>query len=366
MSQFIDLQLFSTERKEPATPRRRQLAREKGQVALSQDLTSAAGFFAAAMALRYSLPLVCRFIAARSQAMWSAALPAEPTVGWAVAVFRNVFAYAGLAAAPVVGAALVFGAGVSVIQTGLSFKANLLIPDWNRLNPATGVVRLFSRRALVDCLRSLLKVGLIAVLTWSTLKRVLPEMSSLLVRALPVSVEITGTTLDKLIMNCTVFLIAAGGLDYLYQWWENERSLMMTEKEVRDEARDADIKPEVKSAIRSRQRQIARKRMMQDVPKADVVVVNPTHYAVALKYDAAEGPAPVVVAKGLDDLALRIRKIAEEAGVQVVQNPPLARALYRAAEVGEMIPEELYKAVAEVLAYVYRVSGRMPGEGRAV
>jgi flagellar biosynthetic protein FlhB len=179
-------------------------------------------------------------------------------------------------------------------------------------------------------------------------------------------VEITGTTLDRLVMNCSVFLIAAGGLDYLYQWWENERSLMMTEKEVRDEARDADIKPEVKSAIRSRQRQIARKRMMQDVPKADVVVVNPTHYAVALKYDAAEGPAPVVVAKGLDDLALRIRKIAEEAGVQVVQNPPLARALYRAADVGEMIPEELYKAVAEVLAYVYRVSGRMPGEGRAV
>lgn len=366
MSQLIDLQLFSTEKREPATPRRRQMAREKGQLSQSQDLVSAAGFFAAVMALRYSVQPVSRFIAARAQAMWSVQVPSDPTIGWAMAILRSIFTYAGLAAAPVVAAALLFGTGASMAQAGLSFHGNLIAPDWNRVNPVGGMTRLFSRRALVDCLRSLVKVALIAFLTWNTLRAVLPEVSSLLVRGLPNSVEITTATLEKLAMNCSLFLVAAAVLDYVYQWWEHERSLMMTPKEVRDEIRDSEVKPEVKSAIRARQRQIARRRMMQDIPKADVLVVNPTHYAVALKYDSDVNPAPVVVAKGLDDLALRIRKIAEEAGVRVVQNPPLARALYRAADIGELVPEELYKAVAEVLAYVYRVSGKAPREGRAV
>lgn len=366
MSQFIDLEMFSSEKREPATPRRRQMAREKGQVSFSQDLASAAGFFAAALALRYSVLPVCRFVIARAQAIWSAALPTEPTVGWAMAVVRSVFIYAGIATAPVAAAALVFGAGASAVQMGFSFRGNLIAPSWSRVNPATGLVRLFSRRALVDCLKSLLKVTLVAALTWSALRTVLPQLSSLLVRGLSNSMEVTTATLDKVVMNCSVFLVGVGVLDYVYQWWENEKSLMMTIKELKDEIRDGEVKPEIKSAIRSRQRQLARRRMMQDVPRADVVVINPTHYAVALKYDISECPAPVVLAKGLDDVALRIRKIAEEAGVKVVANPPLARALYRAADIGEMIPEGMYKAVAEVLAYVYRVSGKVPGEGRAV
>jgi flagellar biosynthetic protein FlhB len=366
MSQFIDLQLFSIEKKEPATPRRRQMAREKGQVSRSQDLVTAAGFFAAVMAQRYSLQPVSRFIIARAQAMWSAPVPRDPTIGWAVAVLRSILTYSTLAVAPVVAAALLFGAGTAIAQTGLSFHGNLIAPDWNRVNPVSGLTRLFSRRALVDCLRSLLKVGLVALLAWNTLRAVLPEVSSLLVRGLSNSVEITTRTLEKLVMNCSVFLVTTAVLDYVYQWWEHEKSLMMTTKELRDELRDSEVKPEVKSAIRARQRQMARRRMMQEIPKADVVVVNPTHYAVALKYDVHVNPAPVVVAKGLDDLALRIRKVAEEAGVRVVRNPPLARALYRAADIGELVPEELYRAVAEVLAYVYRVSGKAPREGRAV
>ncbi len=366
MSQFIDLQLFSTERNEPATPRRRQMAREKGQIALSQDLTSAAGFFAAVLALRYSFGLTSKFIIARSQAIWAAPLPGEPTVGWAMAVLRSIFMYAALACLPVVLAALLLGVGLAAVQGGRQMHMNLVAPDFGRLNPFRGLTRLFSTRSLADCFRSLLKVGLVALLTWSALKGLLPQVSSLLVRGLSNSVEITITTIEKLLMNCGVFLVGAGVLDYIYQWWEHEKSLRMSQRELRDELRDAEVKPEVKSAIRARQRQMARMRMMQEVPKADVVVVNPTHYAVALKYDLAEKPAPVVVAKGVDDVALRIRKIAEEAKVKVVENPPLARGLYKAAEVGEMIPPEMYKAVAEVLAYVYRVTGRAPKEARAI
>ncbi len=342
------------------------MAREKGQISRSQDLVSAAGFFAAVLALRYGAAPVIRLIMARSALIWSAALPAEFSVSYAVEVLRNVFLYAALACAPVMAASLLFGAGVSIIQTGLSFRLSLLTPDFGRLNPVSGITRLFSRRAFVDCLKSLVKIGLVGLLAWTTLRRVMPEMAGLSVRELTNSLEITQKTIESLVTKCGVFLLAAGLLDYLYQWWEHEKSLRMTVKEVRDEIRDNEVKPEVKQAIRARMRQTAKRRMMQDVPQADVVVVNPTHYAVALKYDAEESPAPVVTAKGVDEIALRIRQIAEEAGVSVVENAPLARALFKAADIGEVIPEELYKAVAEVLAYVYRLKGRFPEEARAV
>lgn len=365
MSQYIDLQLFSTEKREPATPRRRQMAREKGQVALSQDLVSAASFFAGVLALRYSFGPIARFIAARSQAIWSATIPDKVTIGWGMAALRSVFTYAMIGALPVAAAALLMGVGISIVQGGLQFHPNLIAPSFSRMSPLSGVTRLFSRRALADCLKSLLKVALVGMLAWRTLRALMPEVSSLLVRGLSNSLEIIVTTVDRMLVNCGVFLVGAAVLDYLYQWWEHEKSLRMTQREIRDEMRDSEVKPEVKSAIRARQRQMARTRLMQDVPKADVVIVNPTHYAVALKYDLADKPAPVVVGKGVDDVALRIKKIAEQAKVKIVENPPLARGLYKAAKVGEMVPPDMYKAVAEVLAYVYRVSGRAPKEARA-
>ncbi|HHY44373.1 MAG TPA: flagellar biosynthesis protein FlhB [Firmicutes bacterium] len=366
MTRAINLQLFSSEKTEPASPRRRQMAREKGQIARSQDLVSAAAFFAGVVALRYGVKPVARFIMARSAVIWSAPVPAEFGVSYAMEVLRNVFTYAAIACAPVMAASLIFGAGVSMLQTGLQFRLSFLAPQLERLNPISGFARLFSRRAFVDCLKSLLKIGLIGFLAWTTFRTVMPEMAGLSIRELAGSLEITQKTIESLITRCGVFLLTAGLLDYLYQWWEHEKSLRMTIKEVRDELRDNEVKPEVRQAIRARMRQMARRRMMHEVPNADVVVVNPTHYAVALKYDAAESPAPVVVAKGVDEIALRIRQIAEEAGVSVVENPPLARALYKAADIGEMIPEELYKAVAEVLAYVYRLKGISPGERRAI
>ncbi|HHY76308.1 MAG TPA: flagellar biosynthesis protein FlhB [Firmicutes bacterium] len=366
MIRAIDLQLFASEKTEPASPRRRQMARERGQIARSQDLVSAASFFAGVLALRFGIGPVARFLMARSAAIWSAPLPAEFGVSYAMEVLRNVFLYAAVGCAPVMLACLVFGSGISIIQTGVQFRLSFLTPQLERINPISGIARMFSRRALVDCLKSLVKIGLVGFLAWTTLRTVMPEMAGLSIRELAGSLEITQKTIESLVMKCGVFLLATGVLDYLYQWWEHEKSLRMTIKELRDELRDNEVKPEVRQAIRARMRQIARRRMMQEVPKADVVVVNPTHYAVALKYDEKENPAPVVVAKGVDEIALRIRQIAEEAGVHVVENPPLAKALYKAADVGEMIPPELYKAVAEVLAYVYRLKGRIHGERRAV
>jgi len=356
----IDLQLFAQEKKEPATPRRRQMAREKGQVALSSDLVSAAGFLAGVIALRFCLDPVVKFISTRLRAMWSAA-PGQITVGWAMEALREVGAVSCLAILPLALATMVFGVAASVAQVGFGVRLNLLTPDLNRLNPLEGLKRLFSRRALVDGLRSLLKVSMVGLTAYLTLKKVWPEMSSLLVRDLPVSLKMTREITERLVLNCGIVLLVLGAADRFYQWWEYERSLMMTPRELKEELRDSEVKPEVKTVIRARQRALMRRRMMEDVKTADAVIVNPEHYAVAIKYDAAVNPAPVVVAKGLDDVALRIKQTAQQNGVQVVQNPPLARALYKAADIGEMIPEELYRAVAEVLAYVYRVSGKSPG-----
>ncbi|HHW18196.1 MAG TPA: flagellar biosynthesis protein FlhB [Firmicutes bacterium] len=359
----LDLQLFAEDKKEPATPRRRQMAREKGQIFSSQDLVSAVSVFFAVIALRLGFQHTSDLIAKRSVEIWSSLPPPEPTIGWAVAVLRDVFGLAATASAPVVAAAALFAFGASVAQVGLNFRPALLAPDLARINPLAGMARLFSRRSLETCLRSLVKVAIVSFLAWNTLRRVWPELSALVIRDLVSSLGLIKEVLEKVLLNCSVFLVFTGILDYVYQWWEYEKSLMMTPREIKDEMKDTEGKPEVKAAIRSRQRQLARRRMMQEVPKADVVVVNPTHYAVALRYKIESDPAPVVVAKGLDDLALRIRRIAEESGVYVVEDPPLAQALYRAADVGEMIPEELYQAVAEVLAYVYRLSGKTPLEG---
>lgn len=358
----IELQLFAQEKKEPATPRRRQMAREKGQVALSSDLVSAAGFLGGVLALKLTLGPIGKHISARAGAIWSAPLPAEVSVGWAFQILKEVMATSSLAVLPMVLSAMTFGIVASVAQTGLAFRPNLLVPDLNRLNPVSGITRLFSRRALAAGLRSILKMFLVGLCAYLTLRNVWPEMSSLMVRDLSSSLRITRDTVEGLALNCGVVLLILGVADRVYQWWEYERSIMMTPRELRDEMRDAEVKPEIRSAMRARQRSLARRRMMEDVKTADAVIVNPEHYAVAIKYDVSASPAPMVVAKGIDDLALRIKNVAEENHVQIVQNPPLARALFKASDIGEMIPEELYKAVAEVLAFVYRVSGKAPGE----
>jgi flagellar biosynthetic protein FlhB len=357
----INLQLFAQEKKEPATFRRRQMAREKGQVALSSDLVSAAGFLAGVVALKLTLDPVAKYISARAGAIWSAPSPTEVSIGWAFQVLREVMSVSSLAVLPLVLSVMTFGVVASVAQTGIAFRPNLLTPDLDRLNPISGIARLFSRRALAAGLRSILKMILVGLCAYCTLKNVWPEVSSLVVRDLSSSLRITRETVEGLALNCGLFLLILGVADRVYQWWEYERSIMMTPRELRDEMRDAEVKPEIRSAMRARQRSLARRRMMQDVKTSDAVIVNPEHYAVAVKYDASTSLAPTVVAKGLDDVALRIREVAKENHVQVVQNPPLARALYKASDIGEMIPEELYKAVAEVLAYVYRVSGKAPG-----
>jgi len=249
------------------------------------------------------------------------------------------------------------GLVTNVAQVGFKPSFSILRPQFSRLNPARGLRNLFGTRGLVETVKALAKVVIVGAVAASAL---LPQLTNL-----GASVGTPPAALGRLISS-SVFGIAErvalayillGVFDLIWQRRRLLKQLKMTKQEVKDEARQSDLPPEIKGAIRRRQIQAARARMMAAVPTADVVVTNPTHYAVALSYDGTN-PAPVVVAKGKDQVALQIRRIAEEHDVPIVPDPPLARSLHAAVELGQMIPAELYAAVAQVLAFVYRLAGR--------
>lgn len=355
---YVDLQAFAEERREQPTQRRRQQARERGQIPSSQELTRACALLAGVVALTSMGKPVVRYVAASASKFFSLEVPAEPGMGWAIWHLRESFVTALVASSPVALASVLVAMVVASLQVGFNFRLSLVTPDLGRVNPLNGLRRIFSRRSLEASLRASLKVAVVGFCAWKALSGVWGQVSGLVLADVRDSVSLCAGAAQDVLLTCSILLVLVGGFDFAYQWWENERSLLMTPRELREELKETEGKPEVKAAIRSRQRAIARRRMMKRVPEADVVVTNPTHYAVALKYDEKTMKAPKVLAKGLDHLAKRIRDLAVKSGVEVVEDPPLAQALYRACDVGEQVPPELYQAVAEILAYVYRKKGR--------
>ncbi|MCS6950780.1 MAG: flagellar biosynthesis protein FlhB [Armatimonadota bacterium] len=346
------------ERTEQATPRRRQEARRRGQVARSVELTSVAVFLAVVLVLKSVSSGALQ--GAMDSLRFALTHPhlTEFSPALALAFTSSCFSYAARAFLPVIGVAMVVGIVINLLQVGVTFTAEPLAPNWARLNPIVGLSRLFSRRAAVESVKTLLKVLLIGWLTFSAVR----ADAAMLLRASEIDplavLMLVGQLLYKMAWRVGLAMLVLAVLDYGFQRWEYEKSLRMTKEEVKQEMKQTEGDPQVKSRIRARQQAIARRRMMQAVPKADVVVTNPTHYAVALQYDAQRMAAPTVVAKGMNLIALRIREIAQQHGVPIVHNPPLAQSLYRTVDVGQQIPPALYQAVAEVLAYVYQLRQR--------
>lgn len=346
------------ERTEQATPRRRQEARRRGQVARSVELTSVAVFLAVVLVLKAVSEGALR--GAMDAVRFALSYPhlTEFSPALALSFASGCFRYGMKAFAPVIGAALTVGLVVNLLQVGVTFTAEPLAPNLSRINPVAGLARLFSRRAAVEGVKTLLKVVLIGWLAFSAVRA---EATTLL-RASEIDplmvLLLVGQLLYQMAWRVGLAMLVLAVLDYGFQRWEYEKSLRMTKEEVKQEMKQTEGDPQVKSRIRARQQALARRRMMQAVPKADVVVTNPTHYAVALQYDAQTMAAPTVVAKGMNLIALRIREIAQQHGVPIVSNPPLAQSLYRTVEVGQQIPPALYQAVAEVLAYVYQLRQR--------
>ena len=259
---------------------------------------------------------------------------------------------------PIIAVALVLGVAANVLQTGAVLSAQPLIPDFTRINPLAGVQRFLSARGAVELAKSLAKIGIIAWLAYSTIAAGYANLLQCSRADVQTMLAIVGELLFRVVLRISLLLLVLAALDYAYQRWSYERSIRMTRQEVREEAKNQEGNPQVKSRIRSRMRQLARRRMMAEVPKAEVVITNPTHYAVALRYDAHAMNAPQVVAKGAGAVAQRIRELAEANGVPIVENPPLARGLFKSVEIGQEIPSTFYAAVAEVLAFIYRMDRR--------
>jgi flagellar biosynthetic protein FlhB len=244
------------------------------------------------------------------------------------------------------------------MQVGFRISTKSLTPDFTRIDPLKGMTKLVSIKSGVELIKSVLKVGIVAWVMWSFLSAEYPSLVDLAGMA-PIAAGLAIFDLCwRLLARATTAILIIAILDYLYQKIQFEQTLRMTKQEIKEEYKRSEGDPLIKSRVKQRQREIARGRMIQDVARADVVITNPTHFAVALKYDASAAAAPKVVAKGQRLLAQRIKEVAKEHNVPIVENPPIARLLYKTVEVGQQIPEELYQAVAEILAYVYRLSGK--------
>jgi flagellar biosynthesis protein FlhB len=335
-----------------STARHTERAREAGQVPRSRDFSAAAVLFVTALTLKLLGP----FLIGKLEALLADGLSIPPPralddsqVSGAIA---SAAGHALLVCAPVWGMTLLTGLAAPLAVGGWNFTLQSLTPDFTRLNPITGFARMFTARGAVELVKALLKFVLVALVAAALLWHQAPVMASLGAlrpeRAMRSSAQLVGDTF--LILASTVALLAAA--DVPWQLWQYARRLRMTRTEVREEMRETEGSPEMKSRIRAIQRELARRRMMADVPKADVVVVNPTHYAVALRYVESRMRAPIVVAKGLDLVAARIRLVAEQHGVPIFEAPPLARTLQRHVEIGAEIPTSLYVAVAQVLTYL--------------
>jgi flagellar biosynthetic protein FlhB len=251
---------------------------------------------------------------------------------------------------------------IGYAQVGFLFTLETLKVKGERINPLSGFKRIFSMRSVVELVKSIIKLVIVGWVAYSYLKTKQNEVVALMGSNLQDILAFIGYAVFSVAIRISFAMIILGFLDYLYQKFDYEKSLRMTKQEVKDEYKQTEGNPEIKSKIKQKQRQMSMRRMMQDVPKADVVITNPTHFAVALKYDPEKSTAPFVVAKGQDYIALRIKQVAADSNIQIVENKPLARTLYSTLDIGDAIPPELYQAVAEILAFVYNLKNG----GRAV
>ena len=345
---------MASERTERATPRRRSEARRRGQVVRSADLIAAVMMLTAALLIPWYGAFAARTLATGLQGFFSS-LPRELTPGLLAAMMRESAGLFLRVALPPLGLVAVIGTVVAVVQSGLVFAPAALKPDWRRLDPFAGFQRLFSRRGAFEALKTILKLTIVTAATYPVIRADITVFVALTGADVLGLGQALGQAVRSLLLRIGLVYLVLAAIDYFFQRWDFEQRLRMTREEVREELRQTEGDPQIRARIRKLQRQYAQRRMMANVPKATVVVTNPTHLAIALRYDPRETPAPIVVAKGAGQVAERIKAIARAHAIPVVEHRPVAQALYRLVDVGQVIPVTLYEAVADIIAYVYRL-----------
>lgn len=365
-----DLQFFAedangAEKTEQPTQKKLDDARKEGQVAKSQEIATAFSLLALFVIIRVIYP----FLGTNFQTLFERVYNNIPNVARTydgmlpIAYIRSILSNAILTmflmSAPFFIVAFIIAFLSDLVQVGFKPTSKPLQPKLSKLNPISGMKKIFSARKLFDLLKSILKLAVMAVVIYSFFTGRTESLFLLYDIPLKQAIGLMGSLIIDLGLRIAAAYMIIAFIDLIYQRRKFNKDMMMTKKEVKDEYKNSEGDPQVKGAQKRRMMEASRRRMMQQLPQADVVITNPTHYAVAIKYDAEESDAPVVVAKGADYLAQKIKEIAKDNKVEIVENKPLARMLYANVEVGEMVPPELYKAVAEVLAYVYHLQGKV-------
>lgn len=353
----FDLQLFAGDDKtEEPTAKKRADAKKKGQVGRSTDMSAAFVLLMGFLTLRIFWEYIYQKIYAYTAYVFLHLNQPVDTEN-IIRIFIGIIELLAQTALPIMIAIMFMGLAINMYQVGLNFNTEAIGFKLDKLNPINGFGRIFSKRSLMELLKSLMKIAIIGFFLYDFLTDHLMEMPQFIYFDLPTSLAQIADIIFKMAFEVVGVIMIVGFIDYAYQKWQTTQDLKMSKQEVKDEAKQSEGDPQIKGKIKQKQRQMAMARMMQEVPKADVIVTNPTHFAVALKYEKTM-VAPLVVAKGQDLVARRIKELAKENNVPIVENKPLARALYAAVEVGGSVPAELYQAVAEVLAYVYRLKSR--------
>lgn len=352
------------EKTEPATAKKLREAREDGKVAKSKEFTAAFDLIVLFLVLKIFISMVGGGFIGVYQYVYKTMPDFVEQIAINNSVHEvSIYLYTVIVmmfkmVAPFFGFGLAVTLIVSILQVGWHVTKKPLMPKFDKINPINGMKRIFSKDALFELFKSILKIGIISCVAYSSIKDKADSIFILYDMSLNQALVFCGDVIISTGFKISLVYLVVGIADFIYQKYRFNEEMKMTKQEVKDEYKNTEGNPEIKGRQRQRMREASRRRMMQDVPKADVVITNPTHLAVAIKYDAEVSKAPIVLAKGEDYLAQKIREAAKEHNIEIVENKPLARMLYANVEIGEEIPPELYQAVAEILAMVYNMKNR--------
>jgi len=344
---------------EEASAKRIQDAEEKGNFAHSRELTSAFVLLAAILSFAMAGSFSTRHLMATWHHLFTQVHVIQPNLSDMRELLAWVMDNSFTVLSPILFAIMFGGVVANLVQTGgIRFSMHPLLPRFHKMNPGKGFKRMFSRTALMELFKSLFKVTLISLIAYFTIKGRFDEIPPMMGKSVGQILIFMGEVALEIMINVLVAMIFLAFLDYMFQRFTYLKNLRMTKQEVKDERKDTEGNPQIKQRVRAAQMEMMKRRMMTDVPGADVVITNPTHIAIAIQYDQENSDAPMVVAKGKGVIAEKIRELAREHDIPIVEDKPLARLLFKMVEIGQMIPANLYKAVAEILAYVYRLKGK--------
>ncbi|MBQ6788264.1 MAG: flagellar biosynthesis protein FlhB [Lachnospiraceae bacterium] len=366
----LDLQFFAAEgpggeKTEEPTAKKKEDTRKDGKVAKSKELSSGVELIALFLILKFWIGNM----GTQFMDMFSNIYEKFPeyTTYWEGNIvkedynilFKSVYLEILLILLPFFAAGVALAFIVNMLQFKFKISTKPLQPKFNKLSPVSGMKRLFSAEKLMELLKSILKVALISYVVYDTIKGDWVYLYKFYEMPLNQALELIGNIVINLGLKISLFFLVIAFGDFAYQKYKFNKDIKMTKQEVKDEYKNAEGDPQIKGKIRQKMREVSQRRMMQDLKQADVVITNPTHFAVAIKYAPEEHAAPIVVAKGADYLAQKIKAAAREEGIEIVENKPLARMLFANVEIGQEVPPELYQAVAEVLAFVYKMQGKL-------